>query len=134
MEPKDKKEKSYWTVKVFFLLVLILVVFVGYSAMKVIYRKKQVQNEIKGLMEEASKLERDNNDLKDKVSYFESKDFQEKEVKDKLSLQSPDENLVVVKPGPAKEKEIKQNEDAAKNEIINETPVYKKWLDYFFKY
>jgi cell division protein FtsB len=134
MENSEKREGGSWTVKLFFLLSLAVLVCVAYSVAKVVYRKKQVQKEISGLQEEAAKIERDNNDLKDKVTYFESKDFQEKEVRDKLSLQLPDESLVVVKPGIAKEKEEKSAENAEIDRSVNDTPVYKKWWNYFFKY
>jgi len=135
MEKRDKKEqKGSWTAKLFFLLSLAVFSYVVYSATKVFYKKNQVQREISGLQEEAARIERENSELREKVSYFESKDFQEKEVRDKLNLQSPDENLVIVKPGPAKEKEPEPIEIKEEKEIINKNPIYKKWWNYFFKY
>jgi len=134
MESSNKREGGSWIVKLFFLLSLAVLVYVAYSVTKVFYRKKQVQKEISNLQEEAVKIERDNNDLKDKVAYFESKDFQEKEVRDKLSLQLPDESLVVVKPGLTKEKESGPIEAAEIDRRLDNTPIYKKWWNYFFKY
>jgi cell division protein FtsL len=134
MGPKNKKEGSYWTIRAFSLLAVVFLGFVTYSVFKVVYRKKQVQKEISSLQEEAIKIEKENGDLKDKISYFESKDYQEREVKDKLSLQLPDENLVVVKPGPAKKEEASPVETAKMNREIDKTPIYQKWLNYFFKY
>jgi cell division protein FtsL len=134
MEGYGKKEGGFWTSKFFLLLVLAVLTYIAYTAIKVVYRKKQVQKEISSLQEEAAKIERENNDLKDKVAYFESKDFQEKEVKDKLSLQLPDENLVVVKPGLPKEKETGPDENSQIDRSVDETPVYRKWWNYFFKY
>lgn len=123
-----------WIIRILVFLGLIVLSFAAYSVSKVVSRKNQVEKEISALKEEAEKISRENGDLKDKLSYFESRDFQEKEVRDKLSLQAPDENLVVVKPGPSGEKQENLVSDVAENNSSENIPIYKKWWDYFFKY
>lgn len=131
---KEQEKGGFWFIKILMFVGLILLAYVSYCAFKVVYKKNQIQNEILGLQEEAKKIEKNNNDLRDKISYFESRDFQEKEVKDKLSLQQPDESLVIVKPGPAKEKQAEKAEETQEMKDVENVPTYKKWWDYFFKY
>lgn len=134
MEDRKKSKGVSWIIRILVFLGLVILSFAAYSVSKVVSRKNQVEKEISALKEEAEKISRENGDLKDKLSYFESRDFQEKEVRDKLSLQSPDENLVVVKPGPSGEKQENPVSDVAENNSSENTPIYKKWWDYFFKY
>lgn len=134
MEDRKKSKGVSWIIRIIFFLGLIVLSFAAYSVSKVVSRKSQVEKEISALKEEAEKISRENGDLEDKVSYFESRDFQEKEVRDKLSLQAPDENLVVVKPGPSGEKQEKPVSGVAENNPPENIPIYKKWWDYFFKY
>ena len=117
-------------------------IFVGIAALvataiflgKELYRKRQIQNEISSLQTEASRISRENLQIKDKITYLESSDYQQREAKDKLNLQGPDENVVVIKPSVAK------NQPAAAENIqsaplpVPEVPNPKKWWDYFFKY
>lgn len=96
-------------------------------------KKNQVQSEIDKLREEAKKIEKDNLELTDKLAYFESSDFQEKEAKDKLNLQSPKENVVFVKPSLTKERESIPNNQPDKIDVKIKMSNLQKWWDYFFK-
>lgn len=97
-------------------------------------KKNQVQLEIDKLREEAKKIEKDNLELTDKLAYFESPDFQEKEAKDKLNLQNPKENVVIIKPSLTKETENIPNNQPDKIEVKIKMSNLQKWWDYFFKY
>ena len=117
------------------LAMLAAISFVSYRAFQEMQRKKQIEKEINSLREEAEKVRQDNQDLLDKISYFESPQFQEWEAKRKLNFQKPDENVVIVKPSPSKESgdnkiagEFEQKEISADN-----SPNYIKWWNQFFK-
>jgi cell division protein FtsB len=134
MEKKEKRRNGFWLIKGLLFLGLVVLAYISYSIFKVAYRKNQVQKEISSLEGEAARIERENSDLRDKISYFESRDFQEKEVRDKLSLQEPSENLVIVKPEPGKGKQKELQKEPAEASKTDSTPLYKKWWNYFFKY
>lgn len=112
------------------------IIFVFFSVYKEIGKKKAVQEEITKLQEEAEKINRENLNLQEKIAYFESRDYKEREAKDKLNLQNPGENLVVIKPNLAKGEAIpdKLATVSRQEETVDQTPNYKKWWDYFFKY
>jgi len=135
MQKGEKGGGKMRFIKFFLLLGLIILAYVAYSASKVIYKKNQIQKEISALEEEAARIEKNNLDLKEKIAYFESRDFQEKEVRDKLSFQNPDENMVIVKPGLSGREKSEVANMAQKNDIeAEDIPIYKKWWSYFFKY
>ena len=127
---------SSFFVKFFLLLAFVALVFILISIFKETYRKNQVKKEITDLQEEAQRISKDNADIKEKIAYLESPEYQIKEAKDKLGLQNPEENVIVVKPNVEKEPEANslENENSENIPRIEETPNCLKWWNYFFKY
>lgn len=127
---------SSFFVKFFLLLAFVALVFIFISIFKETYRKNQVKKEITDLQEEAQRISKDNADIKEKIAYLESPEYQIKEAKDKLGLQNPEENVIVVKPNVEKEPEANslENENSENIPRIEETPNCLKWWNYFFKY
>jgi len=113
---------------------VISFVFVALVMSKERYKKKQVDEEIDKLKKEAMQIEKENNDLQAKLAYLESRDYQEKEAKDKLNLQSPDENVVVVKPNVAGEEDTREPEKDKNAEVLVRKSNLEKWWNYFFAY
>lgn len=100
---------------------------------KEIAKKKQLENEINSLREQAKSVEKENMAIFDRIAYLGSRDYQEVQAKDKLNLQNPDEKVVIVAQRPSEEATAKE---PAKNEFVpnqNKTPNFQKWLEYFFK-
>ena len=123
-------------VKIFLLLAFAALIYICVSIVKETYKKNQVQKEISDLQEKAQKINKENSQIKEKIAYLESPEYQAKEAKDKLGLQSPDENVIVVKPGIEKEviADITEGQSLEAMPKIEELPNYKKWWNYFFKY
>jgi len=122
-------------IKIFFIIILSVIVFVATATYRELQKKKQVQDEINKLQDEAERISRENLQIQEKINYFQTSDYKEKEAKDKLNLQSPDENVVVIKPSIIPE--ISKTELAAepvKPATKENIPNPKKWWDYLFKY
>jgi len=118
------------------LIGIILLCLISFSTYKEISKKKKIQNEITKLQEEAKKINKENLDIQEKISYLESRDFQEKEARDKLNLQKPGENIVIIKPtileNNAEEKKAEGN-SVQKNSVEKiSTSIPLKWWNYFF--
>lgn len=109
-------------------------IFVAISIYKETNKKRQIQSEIGKLREEADRIDRENSIIQEKIAYFESRDYMEKEAKDKLNLQNPDEQVVVVKPSMAKEIPAGNKPSIYDDRKALEPANYLKWRDYFFKY
>jgi len=129
----EKNKKSFLPKLVLICGFLILAAVLFFLA-KEYYRKRQIQNEITGLEQEATKINRDNLAIQEKIAYLQSRDFQEREAKDKLNLQSPDENVVVIKPGVAKEQKVETESETVPQPPPNSASNPQKWWKYFFKY
>lgn len=117
----------------FFLAGLAVLVMIGVSLGKETYRKRQIQAEIENLQTEIDKVSQENSDLGNLISYFSSREFQEKEAREKLNLQKEDEKMIVLKKDAAPK--INDEPDAeAKNSDNPEdkSPNWKKWLGLFF--
>jgi cell division protein FtsB len=130
---KSEKKHSL-LVKTVIILGLLLFGLIIFAISKENYKKKQAQMEIDELQQEAEKITRENTDLMDKISYLDSKDYQEKEARDKLNMQNPKENMVIVEPGVASNIESSTPNDENGKKLVVKITNIQKWWDYFFKY
>ena len=104
-------------------------IYVTYEESK---RNNKIEAEIEELKMEAGMIRGENSELEEKISYFETEEFQERIAKEKLNLQKSDENVVIIKTMPStneEDGEIKEGEEIKNHGI---TPNHKKWWDYFF--
>jgi cell division protein FtsB len=135
MQKRSEKKATSWLVGIVLALGIGLLGVIFFALIKETYRKKQVLGEIKQLQDEAARIEKENSDIKEKLAYFDSRDFREKEAKDKLNLQDPGENLLIIKPSPSKEAALGTAENKTEpQEDILQVSNPQKWLNYFFKY
>jgi len=122
-----------WLIRVIIFLGLVVVVFIFLAISRETYRKKQVQNEITKLEEEAKRIQGNNMHLADKIAYLEGRDYQEKEIRDKLNLQDPKENVAIIDSGFIPRKTEAEPEKTDQRVLIKQSNP-QKWWDYFFKY
>jgi cell division protein FtsB len=122
-----------WLIRIIIFLGCVAGVFIFLAISKETYRKRQVQAEITKLEEEAKRIQGDNMRLSDKIAYLEGRDYQEKEIRDKLNLQDPAENVVVIDSGLTPKK-INTETVVANQELLIKNSNPQKWWDYFFKY
>src|SRR3990172_12477125 len=94
--------------KIIIIPALLAIIFILIAVTRETYKKNQIQKEIDGLQAKARQIEKENLAIQEKIAYFDSSDYKEKEAKDKLNLQDPGENVVVIKPSVAKEAQIEQ--------------------------
>jgi cell division protein FtsB len=128
-----KKSGIFSSILIF--IVLVAAGIISYKAFKEARRSQQIEEEIETLRQEAKKIRQDNNSLQEKIAYFETQDFQEREAKEKLNFQKPNENVAVVKPVPETEN-LNSGNQKEESENVPETekiPNYLKWWNKFFK-
>ncbi|NTW27431.1 MAG: hypothetical protein HGA36_03835 [Candidatus Moranbacteria bacterium] len=126
-------KKKFSFVVIFFIAGIVFAVFISTSAVREAYRSKTIEKEIETLKHEAQRIQNENDAMTERIAYFQTPEFQEKIAKEKLNLQKPDENVVVVKKGIGQLPQVA----AATDEIVEDTdnrPIYLKWWDLFFKY
>lgn len=126
-------KKKFSFVVIFFIAGIILAGTISTSAFREAYRSRKIQKEVEDLKAQAQKVQSENEALSQRIAYFQTAEFQEKIAKEKLNLQRPDENVVVVKPTMIEQPQVQglQVENIAVEESI---PNYMKWWNLFFKY
>ncbi len=101
-------------------------------------QKRSIDQEIKGLQSQASKLEGKNSNLKNVLDYMQSDQFVEKEARTKLNYKKAGESVVVIEDRPG----TSVTASPSLFEVPPAPPTYpepktvinfNKWLDYFFK-
>jgi cell division protein FtsL len=129
---QNKKSIRFFS-GLFFLAGLVILVMIGISLGKETYRKRQIQKEIETLQTEINKVDQENSDLANLISYLSSQEFQEKEAREKLNLQKEDEKMVVLRKDAASQnsRQISEEKENTKD-LEDKTPNWKKWLALFF--
>lgn len=117
----------------FFLAGLTVIVLIGISLGKETYRKRQIQKEIESLQVEIQKLDQENSEINNLISYFSTKEFEEKEAREKLNLQKEDERMIIIRKELDAQKKEKENENnPVQVAEEDKSPNWQKWLEYFF--
>ena len=130
---KKKKKKGIvgkiFSFKLFILVSILIIVFLGTNLGKEFYRKYQIQKEIDSLKGDINSLEKNNYKLSQLIEYYETDEYKEAEARKRFNLGKDGENLVIM---------VKPDSDDNKTEIKKKTdddgnlPNYKKWWNYFF--
>jgi cell division protein FtsB len=118
---------------IFFLAGLTVLVLIGVSLGKEVYRKKQIQKEIEGLQSQIGQLGQQNGDMENLISYLSSTDFQEKEAREKLNLQKNDEKMIVLRKDVVEPNSQAQNTSVdPQTPLEDNSPNWQKWWKHFF--
>ena len=133
---KNKDSSGSWKIGPIIFLAIIAFSFLSYSVYQEFSKKKVVESEIEALKEQAEKIKQENMSLEERIAYLSSQDYQKIQAKDKLDLQDPNENVVVI----TQDLDIptqKTQELETKNDNQNTYPTEKtsnllKWWNYFF--
>ncbi len=118
---------------IFFIAGIILAATISTKAFQEAYRSRKIQKEVEDLTAQAQHIQNENKALTEQIAYLQTPEFQEKVAKEKLNLQRPDENVVVVKPSIA-QPQATQDAPSQQAGSQQEIPNYLKWWNLFFKY
>ncbi len=134
MGNKDKNSANIWLVRSIIFLILIIFGIFSYITLKETHKKEAVENEINSLKLQAEKVKQENMQIKEKLSYLGSKDYQKMVAKEKLNLKNPDEQVVILSQSPQKIEE--KVTPISKPTVIPQTkpiPNFQKWWNYLFE-
>ena len=105
------------------------------SAARQAYKNRRIESEIDSLRAQAERIQNENSKLSRKIAYLQTPEFQEKVAKEKLNMQKPDEQVVIVKPGIENTPQVAGEQSGSRGIAeYDNSPNYKKWWDLFFKY
>ena len=87
-------------VRLMMVLVIGVSVWVGMSSYQSFKRTKAINQEIHALEDQANRIKQENVTLREKIEYFSSDSFAEREAKEKLGLKKSGEQVVIIKSVP----------------------------------
>lgn len=105
---------------------VIGIILVASSAWKEMERSKRIEDEVAKLRAEADRIRSENQTLTEKITYFSTPGFKEREAKEKLGMKNKDEEVVSVEIGPVQGEAIPP-EAATQPPAEADIPNYKKW-------
>ncbi len=111
------------------------VILIALAVTQETYRRYQIQKEIDDLKTQAEKKEKNNQKLEGLIGYLKTDDFQEKEAKEKLSLQKEGEKVMIIKEDN-QSNNVNTNDnssfEAPSQPQQDQRSNQKRWWDYFF--
>lgn len=117
--------------KLLILAGFVVMFYIGYKLFQETYKQNQINVEIASLQQEVEKLNQDNQNLNELISYLQTDEFKEKEAREKLNLIKDGEHLVLVK-----EKEVAMDAPKAESQreaqVVVKRPNYYWWWHYYF--
>ena len=115
-----------------FLIVALVVgvILVLSSAWKEMKRSDRIEDEVAKLRQEADRIRNENRSISEKIAYFSTSDFEEREAKEKLGMKNGDEQMVSVEVGSLKSPSSSAGDDTSV--IVSDEANYRKWMRYFF--
>ncbi len=127
-----QKTKKGWKGKLFTLLALIILIFFTINLSKSWQRSSQINQEIAGLEQEITSLEKGNLDLEELIKHLNSSAYIEEKARLDLGLKKEGEKVVVVNNSASQNYNSANktmNEEAANQSTANP----QKWWKYFFE-
>lgn len=115
-----------------FILLLAGVSLAGWMIWREHERSVRIQAEIDALKAEADKIQRENEGLSEKIMYFASPDFQEREAKEKLGYRRLEEEVVLIPEGAGRATGQEAGAMVAPLSESSTVPNYRKWWELFF--
>lgn len=113
--------------KVLFILVIVASVFIINNLIRSIYSLWQKQHLLVNAQKELAEEKKRNEALKKQLQVVESKEFVEKEARDKLFLAKPGESQVIIPRNASNSSQIEEN----KEKVVEEAN-WKQWWNVFF--
>ena len=122
----------------FLRLILVAILFLS-GWLYLLSRKEHVRNktigsEITRLEAESERMRQENLSLKERIAYFSSDAFQEREAKEKLDYRKQDEKVIAVRPsreGREMDTSLLSSEESRYNET--DMPNHRKWWKLFWQ-
>lgn len=128
------KDSASIFLRLVLLLVLLLSGWLYVLSQKERVRDKTIGSEISRLEREAEKMRTDTLSLKERIAYFSSDAFQEREAKEKLDYRNQGEKVVVVRPGRegiSTNAPLLSSEESGYND--EDMPNHRKWWQFFWE-
>jgi len=103
----------------------VVILYLFYVVGKTLYQSYLVRKEVDNLEVTITELQQSNKELSEKIIYYGSPSFRERIARERMGLQKPGEEVIVILPEAKSKVAEKDPEDSLPN--------YEKWWKFFFK-
>jgi cell division protein FtsB len=103
----------------------VVALYLLYAVGKTLYQSYLVRKEVEDLKISIAEMQQSNKELSEKIIYYQSPSYQEKIARERMGMQKPGEQVIVILP-EERPKEVNEDPDAG-------LPNYQKWWNFFFK-
>jgi len=142
MPEQGAKIKKILGSRITLFFLLLGFIWLVLNVVNVYYRKYKINKEIENLKAQIASAEKSNQQISEMIDYLGSKDFLEKEAREKLNMKKPGEEVVIIE--PLKQQATSSSEIAPgnnkmekKDNLAQEPPESEsnlaKWWKFFFK-
>ncbi len=100
------------------------------SGWKEMERSRRIEAEVDALRREAEHIRGENRTLEEKIAFFSTESFEEREAKEKLGMKKSDEEVVALDAGSVLGVEASDTGPTIASGVV-EKPNYLKWSAYF---
>ena len=121
---------DFWQVvssRLFLIAILGLITAVTFGLIKSNLRRQEVKREVSALQTDIERLRAKNEELKKSIDYFNTPEFKEHELRLRLGLQKPGEQVVIIPNLPNALNTTPTGNLFAPNPINN----WQRWFNYF---
>lgn len=130
MVRKSKFRRKETLIKLATFVGFIVLVFASIGLGKEIYRRYQINQEIKKVKEEIERLEKRNKELQALVDYLNTDSYKEIQARQNLGLVKEGEVAVAIEPAPSNSDQKKATYEVENQENISNP---RSWWNYFFE-
>jgi len=103
--------------------------FLSVSGWKETERSRGVEDEVERLREEAERIRGENGNLAERIDFFSTESFEEREAKEKLGMRRSDEEAVALDTGPFPGGAVAGVSVSGNGrQAVSDRPNYRKWL------
>ena len=118
--------------KMAFVVGIMLAGYVGISLFQAMSKNFKIKAQIDDLETKIERLEEENQQLSNKISYYQTDNYKERSARENLGLQTPDEKLVITTPQPEPQAEPTGKKDGKKLKPQAQVSNLTKWYRFFF--
>ena len=111
---------------------LVVVIYAAFGLTRITWANYKVNQHIKDLQKNISKIEDDNLELKNEIAYYQTESYKEKEAREKLGLQKEGENVIVISGTNDDKIDVQKYQEQEPKKQLSPKSNYQAWWDYFF--
>lgn len=110
------------------LVIFLFILYLFFVISRTIYTNYNSNKELDKERQAVAMLRGEIADIQNKINYYQTSSFKEKEAREKLGYKAPGESVISL---PI-DKEEEKNADSSLGEVKIKTPNYRYWFEYFF--